>query len=219
MEIKVNDITLYYEKKGFGKPLIMLHGNGESHEIYDVLCDALKDTFELYLIDSRCHGKSDRNVEISYDLMASDVKCFMDQLELKEPSLFGFSDGGIVGLLLAIRYPDLLSHLIIAGVNLSPEALNREVLEDMKSIYEKTKDPLYYMMIHEPHITAEDLSYIKSKTFIMVGSHDVIPLSHSMMIHRSIMHSEIYIFEGFHHEDYIIHQSIIASHIINFAKK
>ena len=54
-------IKLYYEKKGEGAPLIMLHGNGESHEIFDEATEVLKRKFTVYAIDSRGHGKRSKH--------------------------------------------------------------------------------------------------------------------------------------------------------------
>ena len=69
MEIKVNNINLYYEEYGSGQPIILLHGNQETHEIFDKLINKLKDNYKVYAIDSRCHGKSENPKELSYNLM------------------------------------------------------------------------------------------------------------------------------------------------------
>ncbi len=58
MEITVNDVKLYYEVTGKGSPVILLHGNGESHKIFDVLINRLAATYSCYAIDIRSHGKS-----------------------------------------------------------------------------------------------------------------------------------------------------------------
>lgn len=60
MNIEVNDIDIYYEVYGEGKPIILLHGNSETHEIFDRLIERLKNNYKVYAIDSRCHGKSEK---------------------------------------------------------------------------------------------------------------------------------------------------------------
>ena len=70
MNVQVNGVILYYEKQGSGPPLVLLHGNGEDGRIFDRTAEVLAPHYTVYTIDSRCHGKSSRNVPLSYDLMA-----------------------------------------------------------------------------------------------------------------------------------------------------
>ena len=80
MKIKVNNIELYYEKYGTGKPIILIHGNQETHEIFDKLIEKLKSNYEVFAIDSRCHGQSENPREISYSLMCDDIIQFIKKL-------------------------------------------------------------------------------------------------------------------------------------------
>ena len=73
MNINVNDVNIFYEEYGKGQPIILLHGNSETHEIFDKLIEQLKENYKVYAIDSRCHGKSENTNEISYDLMSDDI--------------------------------------------------------------------------------------------------------------------------------------------------
>ena len=114
MFISVNGTNLYYEVHGNGTPIILVHGNSESHKIYDVLTEELKSNHQVYAVDSRNHGESDKTNTISYDLMAEDFIQFIEKLNIENPILYGFSDGGIIGLLIAIKRPRLLSKLIIS---------------------------------------------------------------------------------------------------------
>ena len=117
MNVQVNGVILYYEKQGSGPPLVLLHGNGEDGRIFDRTAEVLAPHYTVYTIDSRCHGKSSRNVPLSYDLMAADVLAFSKALKLEKPVICGFSDGGIVALLAAIRAPELPGALIACGAN------------------------------------------------------------------------------------------------------
>lgn len=94
MIFQVNNGHLYYEKSGAGRPLILLHGNGEMHKIFDKAIPILAENFTVYAIDSRGHGQSQPVLEYHYADMAEDIKCFIEALELKNPMLYGFSDGG-----------------------------------------------------------------------------------------------------------------------------
>lgn len=102
MKININNININYEVYGEGEPIILLHGNSETHHIFDVLVEKLKENYKVYAIDSRCHGDSDNPQDISYDLMTRDVIEFIKKLKIEKPILYGFSDGGIIGILIAI---------------------------------------------------------------------------------------------------------------------
>ena len=82
MFITVNGIRLYYEKYGEGRPLVMLHGNGEDCTIFDRAWPILEKRFCCYLIDSRSHGQSEEG-ELHYETMAKDMRCFLDMLDLR----------------------------------------------------------------------------------------------------------------------------------------
>lgn len=100
MKVLVNNVNLYYETFGKGQPIILLHGNSETHEIFDKLIEKQKKQYKVYAIDSRCHGKSENLVEISYNIMRDDIIEFIKKLNIEKPILYGFSDGGIVGILI-----------------------------------------------------------------------------------------------------------------------
>ena len=142
MFINVNNIRLYYEKHGEGNPLILLHGNEENHFIFDETVEKLKKYYTVYTLDSRDHGQSEKVKEYHYQDMANDIKDFIKQLDLKNVTLMGSSDGAIISLLASSDEPELIENLILAGVNVKPNGVIDEVYQDMKSQYQKTKNPL-----------------------------------------------------------------------------
>ena len=101
MDAFVNGIRLFYEQTGEGRPLVMLHGNGEDHTIFDEAVEVLSNRFTCYAIDSQGHGQSDEVDELHYADMASDLLAFLEELDLRDVVLCGYSDGGIVALLAA----------------------------------------------------------------------------------------------------------------------
>lgn len=78
--IHVNGIDLYYEVHGSGMPLVMLHGNGEDHTTFSTLCAALQDRFQIYLFDTRGHGKSTPVSRVSLQRYAQDMTEALIQL-------------------------------------------------------------------------------------------------------------------------------------------
>lgn len=205
MKIKVNNIELYYEKYGTGKPIILIHGNQESHEIFDKLIEKLKSNYEVFAIDSRCHGQSENPKEISYNLMCDDIIEFIKELNIERPILYGFSDGGIIGLLVAIKEPELLSNLIISGANISPDVFTTFDLLLTKLFYFFTRSKYIKMMLDEPNIPIEDLQKITVPVHILAGEKDVIKLEHTKLIADNIKNSTLEIIKNENHGSYIVH--------------
>ena len=207
MLIKVNNIQLNYETYGNGSPIILVHGNGETHEIFNELVEKLKVNYKVYAIDSRCHGKSQNTQTISYDLMAEDIIAFIKELNITSPTFYGFSDGGIIGLLIAIKHPNLLSNLIISGANITPDAITKPMMLFIKLSYFFTRNKLIKLMITEPNISLEELHKITIPVHILVGEKDCIRLEHTQLIADNIKNSTLEIIKNETHGSYIIHNS------------
>ena len=205
MKILVNNVNLYYEEYGNGQPIILLHGNQETHEIFDKLIDKLKENYKVYAIDSRCHGKSENPIDISYDLMCDDIIEFIKKLNIQKPILYGFSDGGIVGLLIAIKEPNLLSNLIISSANITPDVLTFFDNMITKLFYFFTRSKYIKMMLDEPNIPLRDLKKINIPVHVLAGEKDVIKYEHTKLIADNISNSTLEIIKNENHGSYIIH--------------
>lgn len=211
MYIQLDHVRLYYEEYGQGCPVILLHGNGEDHQIFGKLVNGLKEKHKVYAIDSRCHGKSEDPDELSYDLITEDVIAFIKKKKIGKPVLYGFSDGGIVGLLLAIREPELLSRLIISGANLEPSGMKWTTLTWCKIMYFFNRSKYYKMMITQPYISVEDLKKIRIPVHVLAGEKDVIKREHTKKIADSIENSTLEIVAGEDHGSYIVNSEKIFS--------
>lgn len=216
MNINVNNIDLYYEVIGSGDPLIMIHGNSENHEIFDKAAELLSQHFTCYLIDSRGHGKSQKVTEFHYEEMAEDVYQFIQALSLKNVTYYGFSDGGIIGILLASKYPDLFKKMIISGANTRPDAIKKRLCVIFKIIYWFNKSPLFKLMLTEPHITKEQLQSIQVPTLVLAGSKDLVLEEDTRYIAEMIPDSTLKIIEGEDHGSYIVHKTKVAELILEY---
>lgn len=123
MYIEVNRTKLFYVKEGLGEPIILVHGNNESHKIFLQTIATLSRTHTVYAIDMRGHGQSAPITELHYADMADDMIAFITQLKIKQPYFFGFSDGGIIGLLVALKQPKIFKKMLLAGANTNPKAI------------------------------------------------------------------------------------------------
>lgn len=219
MKIRANHICIHYEKAGTGTPLIMLHGNGESGKIFEPAAAVLKNRFTVYLPDSRCHGSSEKTDRLSYEWMAEDLFCFIQALGIQKPCIYGFSDGGIVALLLAANHPEIPAAIIVSGANTTPKGLKPAVRTGMRLRYLLTKDIKTKMMLTEPHITEEMLSKITAPALITCGEYDMIKRSDTLRIARSIPHAQLKIIKKEGHGSYIVGSKKIAQLIMDYTQQ
>ena len=210
MFIQVNDVQLYYEIHGNGsRPFILLHGNGESTEIFSTLAGQLSRQYTVYAIDSRGHGRSSSIPEYHYMDMMEDVAEFIRKLNLKEALLYGFSDGGITGLLLAIYHPELTAGLMISGANTFPIGVTDECFQDTCQEYEETGNPMVGMMVFEPDITTKQLESISIPVQVIAGQYDLIRPEHTKYIAEAIPESRLVIVPGEDHGSYVIDSPVL----------
>ena len=213
MKISVNGVELYYEVVGSGDPLIMVHGNSEDHTIFTEAADVLKDHYTCYLVDTRSHGRSSRVKRLHYRDMARDYMEFIKALELKNVTFFGFSDGGILGLLVGME-EDLIDTLIVSGANTYPGAVSDKMARIMKIIYFVTRSDKFRLMLNEPDIRGEELQKIRARTFVLAGSEDAVKRENTDFIAANIPNSTQMILEGETHTSHIVHSTKIADIIL-----
>lgn len=216
MKIAVNNIELAYEKTGNGEPLILLHGNGEDHHIFDVITEKLKNHFTVYAIDSRNHGESTKTEEYSYETMSKDIYSFIETLKLGKVNLAGFSDGGIISLILAMNQGKCIHKMALLGPNLKPDDFTEESYELIKKEYEETKDPLFKLMLEQPHIELDDVKDVKTKTLVIGAEHDIFKPELFVDLANALPNGELMIMNGHEHGSYIVNQDILYADLLRF---
>lgn len=215
MELTVNGVKLYYEKTGSGRPLVMVHCNSMDHKIFRRAAQVLSKHFTVYLPDSRDHGKSQKVKELHYEDMAEDMLQFIQTLGLEKPVFYGFSDGGIIGLLLASRCPDLLSALIVSGASLRPDSTKDLPLRFFRLWSHVDRSDKMRIMLREPDITDDMLRAITVPTFVTAGERDVIKPEHTAHIAATVPGAQLKIFEKAGHTGYIMNSTKIADYILS----
>jgi esterase len=114
-------MQLAYRKYGEGQPLLILHGLFGQSDNWNTLAKRFSETgFEVYTIDQRNHGLSPHSDIWNYDVMADDIKEFIDAHGLHNPILLGHSMGGKTAMFFALKYDGILDKLIVA--DMSPRA-------------------------------------------------------------------------------------------------
>ena len=188
----VNDIQMYYAVYGTGEPLILLHGGLGNADYWGNQVPAFAEHYKVIVADSRGHGRSTRSAQpYSYQLMASDVLALMDYLKVDKAAIVGWSDGGIIGLDLAMKHPDRLTRLFAFGANYNVAGLRDDIgsnhtfnayIEKAGEDYRRlSKTPDQYdafveqisgMWNSQPDYTPEQLGEISVPTVIADGAHD-----------------------------------------------
>jgi pimeloyl-ACP methyl ester carboxylesterase len=205
-------IRLYYEVYGEGSPILMIHGNGESIASMRFQIDEFRKDHRVIAMDSRDHGRSgDSPGPVTYELMADDLAALLDHLRVGPVDVVGHSDGGIEGLLLAIRHPAKIRKVVAASANTVPEGLTPEALKEIRMTVkgvtaEQLKTPegrrkwkLYRMMLKEPHIGRKALARIPAPVLVTSADRDLIRDEHTLEIYHSLTNAQWAVFPDANH--------------------
>ncbi len=221
--VPINDITLYYEIHGSGKPLLLMHGGLVFIESFYNQIPALAKKFMVIAPDSRAHGRSTDSAQpLSYRLMAKDMAALLETLKLKKVAVVGWSDGGIIGLDLAMNHPELVSKLVVIGTNYNTGGMTQESINTTKKLSPDTAElkpvrdfyqriapdpgswPLFIekvktMWLNQPNYTPAELKKIAAPTLIILGEKDSIRKDHGEEMQRNIPGSRLLIINGASH--------------------
>ena len=113
---QANGLMMFYEARGSGPPLILLHGGTATSSMWRPQIPTLVQHFRVITPDGRGHGRTDNPTgELSYRLLADDVAGFIQDLGLIKPLICGYSDGGQIVLEIGMRYPGLAAALVVGA--------------------------------------------------------------------------------------------------------
>ena len=217
--VEVNGVSLFYAAEGCGRPVVLLHGNGGSHNDLETTQRELAQAgYMVYALDSRGQGANERLDEYHYKDMATDVYEFIRLKGLEKPAVFGFSDGGIIALQLEVMYPGTLGAIVTGGANIFVwGALVPEFEQGF--LAQPSDEPLVKMMQNEPAMTVEDMAGIKVPALIMSGENDLILANHTRLIGSNIPDGRVKIIEGEDHGSYICNSPKLAPLMLDFFKE
>lgn len=228
--VSTRGIRLYYEVYGDGKPVLLLHGNGGSIASMGNQIPFFEQQYKVIAVDTRSHGKSiDNGDSLSFEMIADDFNALLDTLHLDSCNVIGWSDGGIDGVVLAIRHPDKVRRLAVTGTNIWPDttALTPFVYHLMEqehnNLSKKTQTPevkhalkINDLDLYQPHITLEQMHTIACPSLVIGGDHDVIPVLHTVLIAQSIPRSYCWIIPNSGHSTPVFKKEIFNKTILDF---
>lgn len=215
--VEVNGQNLLCSVRGpeGGKPVVLMHGNGGSHDSMKTQqLQLAKAGYRVYCPDSRGQGANEPLQEYHYADMAEDCYQLINELSLDKPLVGGWSDGGINAILLEMAHPGTCSMIVAAGANLYPDC--GEGFEEFKAWILSEGTPLAMMMLEEPQIDPADLGAIHCPALITAGSKDLISVEHTTLIADSIPGSELRIFKNATHSSYIKRNPRLGRAMLDF---
>jgi len=217
----IRGFKMYCEIYGQGEPLLIIHGNGGSINNFIYQIPYFSQHYKVIIADSRNQGRSaDPGDSLTYEMMADDYAGLLDALKIDSANVIGWSDGGIEGLLLAIRHPEKVKKLAVTGANLVPDttAVPQSIwnmvtpsYKMLKSKKNKTAEELtgyklLRLLVEQPHIPLSDLNTIKCPTLVIGGDHDVIKEEHTMLIYKNIPRAYLWILPASGHSTPIVYK-------------
>jgi pimeloyl-ACP methyl ester carboxylesterase len=219
--VDVNGVHTYYEQHGSGDPLLLLHGGLADAESFAQQTPAFAERYHVTLPERRGHGRTpDVDGPITYELMADDTIAFMDALGTRPAHLVGWSDGGNVALLMAIKRPDLVRKLVTIGSNFSADGLTAEaraaftagtptsIVPGMRALWEASAvDAGRFETVLEKmqrcwfdyDIPTADLGRIRAPTLVMVGDDDIATIEHTVALWEAIADAQLAVIPGASH--------------------
>ena len=205
------DITHNYIESGSGKPLILLHGNGEDLGYFEHQMEPFSRHFRVIAIDTRGHGKTSRGeAPFTIRQFADDLRGFMDAHGIGKACILGFSDGGNIAMVFAMKYPERVDRLVLDGANLDASGVKRRVQIPIEIGYwiarafakrklgARKNAEMLGLMVNDPNVKPEELSRIQPPTLVVAGDRDMIKESHTRLIAAHIPGAELVILRGDH---------------------
>jgi pimeloyl-ACP methyl ester carboxylesterase len=128
-------VELHYKSSGTGEPILILHGLFGMLDNWRTFARLMSESYAVYTPDLRNHGRSPHSDVFNYDVLAEDLRDFVTQTGISPLTVMGHSLGGKTAMQLALRWPDLVSRLIV--VDIAPKAYepqHQDVIKALSSV-------------------------------------------------------------------------------------
>ncbi|AEG00084.1 alpha/beta fold hydrolase [Methylomonas methanica] len=210
--IERHGARIKYVSYGIGKPVLLLHG-GLSNKLswYSQLPWLVEKGRQVILIDTRGHGESTQgDAELNYQTFADDTLQVLDELKIARTDIIGWSDGGIIALLLGLEAPQRVDKIVAISANFHPSGLiadnspasrparNVRLLSWLRGLWSYLTERngnlearLKQLWHVEPQLSQTDLQAITAPTLVITGENDIIDLPHSSQMAQMLGNAKI----------------------------
>lgn len=212
----INGVKIYYEIYGKGDPLLLIHGNGQAIADMKHQVEFFKNKYMVIVADSRGHGKSELGTTaLTYEQMTDDYEKLLGKLKINKVNIIGWSDGGIIGMILGFKHPEKVGKLAIMGANLNPSGAHKWAIDwvaknivavnamidknNNKNEHFKRIKQALELIVNQPNISKDDLHKITAPTLVMTGDKDAVRLEHTIEIFENIPSAHLCVFPGATH--------------------
>jgi pimeloyl-ACP methyl ester carboxylesterase len=237
--VDAGGLRTYYEAQGSGDALVMLHGGFASVNTFAGFTPTFAERYRVFSPERRGHGRMpDIEGPITYEIMADDTIAFIDALGIGPAHVVGWSDGANVGMITAMRRPDLVRKLVLIGtaVNVSgakpwaqamtehmtvdhlPPTLIDEyaaLSPDGREHFQVVFDKLSRAIVDTPQ-TLADLAQISAPTLIMAGDDDLVTAEHQEAMRAAVQDGQLAIVPGTSHGLPLEKPDLVARLIFDF---
>ena len=205
IEVKSGDALIHCKIAGdkASPAMVLLHGNGETHSVFDAQIDYFAPHFRTVAIDTRAHGPSTRGTApFHFYTFAHDLMAVLDALQIDKAHLVGFSDGAITALHAALVAPERILSMVLLGVNYNTKGLRFIPRLHIALVYawlsatslfspsKRKRKEIWGLMEHHPNLTIEELSKISIPTLVVTGENDMVSQRHNDALCRAIPGSQ-----------------------------
>lgn len=235
---QAGELRMYYEIEGEGEPLVMLHGGMLQSGVFYAIAPVLAEKRQVILADQQGHGRTaDIDRPLSFEQMADDTAALLEKLGVKQADVFGYSEGGVVAQMLAIRHPKLVRKIALGSAVFRTDGYRPEVQSGMQrmtaKMIPKQMRERYKAVAPRPNewanlveksaelartwqgVHRDELRQIKAPALVFMADKDYLTVEHGEELAR-LLKGEFVVFPKSTHMSYLFKPKKLLERLVPF---